>query len=160
MKVVGPFNFLEYPVADWCERNLTCHYEEDLSATGGTPRWFEQPTSATLFELLRFPINYQEYTGRKHIYGPSVNDLGGASTIDKYILQSVDNFIPVYYDHTAGDAISGRLGIYMYTIASNSSHDHELASIRAHLKPFLSGSLERSDYYHIVYGHILSSWLS
>jgi hypothetical protein len=106
IKVVGPFNFFEYPVADWCERNLTCNYEEQLSATGGTSRWFEQPTSTTLFEILRFPVNYQQYTGRVYTDAPSQNDGGGATIIESFLTRSADNFIPVIYDRSASDSIS------------------------------------------------------
>jgi hypothetical protein len=64
IKSVGPFDFFEEPVADWCERVLKCHYEEDLENIDSTPRWFEVETGTALFDLLRYPVNYKEFHGR------------------------------------------------------------------------------------------------
>eukprot|EP01035_Chromulina_nebulosa_P017309 gene17309-22850_t len=107
IKVTGPFDFLQSPVADWCERNLTCNYEEDITTAYNNPRWFETSTGSVLFNFIRQPVDYFNYTGRQNVYPPTANDGGGALGINYYTTQSIDNIIPVYYDHTAGDAIFG-----------------------------------------------------
>lgn len=106
IKFVGPFDFFADPISDWCERTLTCNYEEDITTQDNTYRWYEAPTGTSLFQLIRYPIDYYGYTGRQstHI---SQNDGGGALIIEKYALLSSDNFIPVVVDHTIGDAIPG-----------------------------------------------------
>jgi hypothetical protein len=41
IKVVGPYNFFQSPIADVCERTVSCKYEEDLSQIDVNRRWFE-----------------------------------------------------------------------------------------------------------------------
>ena len=84
VRSVGPFDFLQIPVADWCVQTIHCNYEEDLSQPDTTNRWFELPSGSTLFRLLREPVNYYEYTGRIETAKPNVKDAGGGAVIDKY----------------------------------------------------------------------------
>ena len=98
VKSIGPKDFLEfYPVADWCERKLYCQYEEDLSEVDVLPRWFEVDTGATLFSIIRDPINYFNYTGR---YNSTISkhDGGGQRFIDR--IDSLEAFIPVKVDRS------------------------------------------------------------
>eukprot|EP01032_Pedospumella_encystans_P023318 gene23318-26394_t len=106
IKVVGPFSFFEDPVADWCERSVTCHYEEELSGQDNTPRWFEASTGTSLFQIIRTPFNYHQYTGRAQT-GVSRNDAGGGERISFLSALSGDNFIAVTVDHSIGDMIAG-----------------------------------------------------
>ena len=52
------------PAQDWCERRVTCSYEE-VTTGGYLPLWFNQPDGAMLFQFLKQPISYHQYTGRK-----------------------------------------------------------------------------------------------
>ena len=56
--------FDKVPLADWCERRVTCAYEE-VTTGGYLPLWFNQPDGAMLFQFLKQPISYHQYTGRK-----------------------------------------------------------------------------------------------
>lgn len=121
IKFTGPFDFFGNPTADWCYRTLSCNYEEAITTSGGTPRWFEQSTGNTLFHLLRYPVNYTFYTGRPGGTHISTQDAGGGNAVLTYALISQDNFIPVIVDHTLGDAIQGCSGgcvarAYLFTI--------------------------------------------
>ena len=106
IRFVGPFDFFEEPVADWCERDLYCNYEEDLGGQDNTPRWFETESGTSLFVIIRTPLNYFQYTGRggTHI---SRSDAGGGKAAEDLLALSGDNFIPVSVDHSLGDVISG-----------------------------------------------------
>lgn len=109
---VGPFDFSRFfPIADWCERELKCSFEEDLEQPDITPRWFEADAGTSLFSIIRDPINYYQYTGR----GDARNDAddGGGQ---KYIktIKSSDTFIPVKVDRSDGDEIDGGCDILCY----------------------------------------------
>ena len=43
-KIVGPWDVMAEPVADWCERTMFCNYEEELGSEDNTARWFELGT--------------------------------------------------------------------------------------------------------------------
>ena len=43
---------------------MTCSYEE-VTTGGYLPLWFNQPDGAMLFQFLKQPISYHQYTGRK-----------------------------------------------------------------------------------------------
>ena len=93
IRAVGPLDFTSfYPIADWCERQIMCEYEENLEETDVTPRWFEVDSGTSIFSILRDPVNYLEYTGRA---GPTVDALdgGGSKHIDS--IKLYDMFIPV-----------------------------------------------------------------
>ena len=93
IRAVGPFDFNQFfPVSDWCERQIFCSFEEDLSKQDITPRWFETDSGTTLFSVLRDPVSYFDYTGRKSSI-PSINDGGGAKFISK--TKTFEKFIPV-----------------------------------------------------------------
>ncbi|RYH31690.1 hypothetical protein EON65_02100 [archaeon] len=106
IRFVGPFDFFEDPIADWCERTITCNYEEDMSGQDNTPRWFELGTDDSLFQLIRVPLNYYEYTGRKATTVSSA-DSGGGAVVATLQEETGDNFIPVTIDHLLGDLIPG-----------------------------------------------------
>ncbi|KAJ1401210.1 hypothetical protein B484DRAFT_238974, partial [Ochromonadaceae sp. CCMP2298] len=106
IKVVGPFAFFEDPIADWCERTVKCNYEEQLDGQDNTPRWFEAGTGASLFQFIRTPINYNQYTGRKSTR-VGQGDAGGGAAVSAFTAESGDNFIAVVVDHTVGDFIPG-----------------------------------------------------
>ncbi len=81
VQAVGPFDFTFFhPIADICERKLLCSFEEDLSEPDVNPRWFETRTGTTLFDILRNPVNYQQYTGRIKST-PGEEDGGGENFI-------------------------------------------------------------------------------
>jgi hypothetical protein len=102
----GPFDFFYEPVSEWCERTIQCHYEEALSAPDSTPRWFELATDEPLFNLIRYPADYYQYTGRKGI-GLNPADAGGGQYAYDLALISGDNFIAVSIDRSIGDLIPG-----------------------------------------------------
>ncbi|KAL3798696.1 hypothetical protein HJC23_004447 [Cyclotella cryptica] len=92
IKAIGPLNFMEfYPIADWCERKLHCHYEENLSAPDVIPRWFEADSGVTLFSVIRDPIDYFDYTGRDSVT-IGHGDGGGQRFI--HATQQLQTFIP------------------------------------------------------------------
>ena len=91
---VGPFNIMEQAVSDYCVRFIECNYEEDLNSADNTPRWFEVPAGESLFQLIRYPLDYFQYTGRKST-GVSQNDLGGGAYYQELAAISTDNFINV-----------------------------------------------------------------
>ena len=102
---VGPFDFESfYPVADWCERKLHCHYEEELGRLDELPRWFEASSGDSLFSVLRDPINYYQYTARE---ATSVvrEDRGGQKHV-KGILPAENAFIPVKVHRAAAPLIN------------------------------------------------------
>ena len=103
IKAVGPFDFKQfYPVADWCERKVFCDYEEKLDQPDITPRWFEASTGASLFSIIRDPVNYYHYTGR-HQTRTGLDDEGGQRFISS--LKSSDTLIPLKIDRSAADDI-------------------------------------------------------
>lgn len=104
---VGPWNILGNPVGDWCQRTVSCQYDEDLTVPNANPvRWFEASTGTLLFYLIRRPLNYLNYTGRTSAR-VSIDDGGGGAAVQALAAQTVDNFIPVVYDHSMGDMIPG-----------------------------------------------------
>eukprot|EP01038_Epipyxis_sp_PR26KG_P007209 gene7209-9837_t len=106
IKYVDQFDFLADPISDFCSRVLTCNYEENLAGTDSTYRWFEAPTDSTMFNLVRYPLNYYQYTGRQYST-PSVGDAGGGAIVDSLLALSPDNLIAVTVDHSIGDLIGG-----------------------------------------------------
>jgi hypothetical protein len=119
IKVVGPWQIYEVPIADWCERSLTCAYEEDLNQQQIVPRWMEASSGDVLFYFLRLPIRYDEYVGRYVV--PSATgkeyertssarthpmDVGGGAVVaNKQDEGGDDFFIPLQVDRdAAGDA--------------------------------------------------------
>lgn len=59
----GPW---DQPIADWCERDVTCAFEEDMSGAGASlsPVWYDADSGTTLFTMLQRPISFLEYVGR------------------------------------------------------------------------------------------------
>lgn len=106
IQYVSSWDVGENPIADWCYRSLKCNYEENLANPDPTPRWFELGTSATLFKVLRDPIDYHQYTGRDSAH-PSVNDVGGGRSVTDAYAASEDSIINVVVDHSKGDLING-----------------------------------------------------
>jgi len=66
---VGPWQFGQQPISDWCTRRITCDYEEDLKQQDIVPRWMEASSGDVLFFFLRLPIRYEDYVGRKVVQG-------------------------------------------------------------------------------------------
>jgi hypothetical protein len=106
IKFVGPFDFFANPIADWCERTIQCNYEEQLKGQDNTPRWYETSSGTSLFSIIRYPIDYNQYTGRSSSY-ISQDDLGGGNAVYDSQADSGDNFISVFVDHAVGDLIGG-----------------------------------------------------
>jgi hypothetical protein len=102
----GPFDFFQDPVSEWCERTITCNYEEYLPAPDSTPRWFELSSGSTLFSLIRYPADYYKYTGRQDI-GLSPADAGGGAWAKELAILSGDNFIAVSISASAASALPG-----------------------------------------------------
>eukprot|EP00957_Ditylum_brightwellii_P093272 7102918-Ditylum_brightwellii.AAC.1 len=67
-------------MADWCERLIKCNYEENLEQTDIIPRWFEAGSGTKLFSIIRDPIDYYEYTGRRQTIS-GAKDGGGRKYI-------------------------------------------------------------------------------
>jgi hypothetical protein len=108
VRVVGPFNIRTfYPIADWCQRELHCHYEESLDKLESTPRWFEASTGTSLFSFIRDPVDYEQYTGRSNTR-IGKDDGGGIRWLSTVV--SPDVFIPVEVDREAGLNIEGGCG--------------------------------------------------
>ncbi len=105
IKPIGPMDFAKfYPVADWCERELHCRFEEDLPNPDVTPRWFEAETGTSLFSIIRDPIDYYQYTGRDSTIVGS-NDGGGQRFTDNSNV--VQMFIPAKVDRSSSLYIAG-----------------------------------------------------
>ncbi|KAK1742182.1 IPT/TIG domain-containing protein, partial [Skeletonema marinoi] len=92
VEAIGPSDFISfYPLADWCERKLHCSFEESLTSTDVTPRWFEADSGSTLFSILRDPIDFYQYTGRDSAT-VGANDGGGQRFLDT--VTTLETFIP------------------------------------------------------------------
>merc|ERR1711871_1187577 len=105
VRVVGPFNVLEEPVADYCQRELTCNYEENLYGQDNTARWFEIAGGEVLFHFLRYPVDWYEYTGRTAT-SVGIEDGGGQKAYEYWKLLSDDNYIPVFMENSAAAGFS------------------------------------------------------
>eukprot|EP00953_Heterococcus_sp_UTEX-ZZ885_P016550 9309-Heterococcus_DN1.PRE.2 len=93
--VVGPWHVGQKPTADYCKLEVKCQYEEALAAADVVPRWFEAGTGATLFEMIREPITWHNFTGRANTRA-SLEDTGGAQFIrDIEATGGSDFFVPV-----------------------------------------------------------------
>ena len=86
VRPVGPADFLQEPVADWCVRDFSCHYEESMTLKDVTPRWFEGDTGSLLFEIMENPVALPEFLRG----GDFIKELVGK--------QSTDILIPVQTD--------------------------------------------------------------
>ncbi|EED88737.1 predicted protein [Thalassiosira pseudonana CCMP1335] len=105
VKAIGPFDFMSfYPVSDWCERKLYCNFEENLSEPDVTPRWFEADSGATLFSIIRDPIDYYDYTGRRASMVGS-HDGGGQRFINS--IDTLQTFIPAKVDRSPALNVEG-----------------------------------------------------
>ena len=105
VKAIGPSDFMTfYPIADWCERKLHCHFEEDLPKPDVTPRWFEAGSGTALFSIIRDPIDYHQYTGRNSSRVGS-NDGGGQRFINS--IHTLQTFIPARVDRTPSLFVEG-----------------------------------------------------
>ena len=106
VKVVGPWDFMQEPVADWCERTLTCNYEEVLNTLDVVPRWFEASSGDELFSVIREPLTYGQFAGRS---GPRIGqkDAGGTAAIDANAAISSDLFKGVVVDREAANDFPG-----------------------------------------------------
>lgn len=102
---IGPMDFAKfYPLADWCERELHCRFDEDLTKPDFTPRWFEAETGTALFSIIRDPIDYFQYTGRDSTIAGS-NDGGGQRFVDS--TNMLQMFIPATVDRSSSLYIDG-----------------------------------------------------
>lgn len=81
---------------------LQCQYEEVLDQPETIPRWFEAGNGQTLYHIIRDPVNYYQYTGRKETI-PGKGDNGGQNFIK--MINNFDSFIPVKVDRKAADGI-------------------------------------------------------
>ena len=93
-----------YPVADWCERNLHCNFEEDLPRPDVTPRWFKAESGTALFSIIRDPIDYYQYTGRESST-VGRNDGGGQKFINS--INTLQTFIPAKVDRSPSLKVEG-----------------------------------------------------
>ena len=105
VEAIGPSDFMSfYPVADWCERKLHCSFEESLSSTDVTPRWFEADSGSILFSILRDPIDYYQYTGR-NAATVGANDGGGQRFLDT--ITTFETFIPAKVSRSPAFNVEG-----------------------------------------------------
>ena len=130
------------PIADWCIRSLACNYEESLANPDSTPRWFEASTGSTLFQLLRDPVEYDQFTSRSSVYPSSGSEGGGQAVIDA-ALQSEDNIIMVTIDHSFGDII---VGCSILCYARTYLLDITYFQVNNHNKRIVSATLIGNDY--------------
>jgi len=106
--VVGPFDFFTFtPVADYCTMTVYCDYEEKLEQRDTVPRWMEVQSGNDLFTIIRRPISYFEYVGRKTTRTGLMDD--GGKTIMRIIgeRESSDTFIGVSVDRDEGNSVPG-----------------------------------------------------
>ncbi|TMW63288.1 hypothetical protein Poli38472_002229 [Pythium oligandrum] len=92
---VGPLDVFQDPVADLCQMDVQCNYEEDLPNAEVTPRWFEQAQDTALYYILREPTTLANYFR------------GGAYYDDLYDELGSDYFIPVTVDNSAAQTLQG-----------------------------------------------------
>jgi len=103
IRSVGPYDFFDrYPIADWCELNFTCNYEEDLSLVLIALRWFEHATGKTLFQLIDQPLSYANFTGRDSNRA-GYYDAGSGEIIDTVTETTTDTLINVKVDRSAAN---------------------------------------------------------
>ncbi|OQR94449.1 hypothetical protein ACHHYP_01279 [Achlya hypogyna] len=93
--VVGPLQVFQEPVADYCVRELSCSYEEDLSTIDVNPRWFEAESATRLFEMVNEAVTFEQYLTGGALY-KTLLDAGNS-----------DIFVPVLVDRAAADAFEG-----------------------------------------------------
>jgi hypothetical protein len=108
---VGPFNLLGNPIADYCKRSLICNYEEDLPNAQATPRFFEASSSTKLYHIIRYPLIYEEYTGRSNTT-IHADDGGGGAYATALATITTDNLIPVVVTSNSGGTSSFPRDIY------------------------------------------------
>ncbi|RHY28711.1 hypothetical protein DYB32_005759 [Aphanomyces invadans] len=95
IRIVEPTDVLEEPVADYCYRQVQCHYEEDLTTVDINPRWYEAKDLTHLFDILNEPITFAQYLQGGDLY----NTLLAAA--------NSDIFVPVLVDRTAAERYEG-----------------------------------------------------
>eukprot|EP01084_Bolivina_argentea_P190045 326706_1 len=61
LKPVYYFDFMKYPITDYCNFNITCQYEENVGLAT-RKRWWELPVGTTIFYLTREAHSNEEYT--------------------------------------------------------------------------------------------------
>lgn len=137
---VGPFDIFTDPIADWCEVTLQCNYEEQLTTTEATSRWFELEASSTLFNLIRTPIDYYQYTGRKNIT-VSREDGGGGAYVAELAAITTDNFIPVNIARSTASS-----GCTLQCFPRTFTLEIRYYQFDAHNKRIIAASLSESDF--------------
>ena len=110
--VVGPWDFLQDPIADYCGRSLVCQYEEALDTLDVVPRWFEASSGDELFSVIREPISYFDLTGRPEGAAISEDDVGSGEAISNIIVSDV--FKSVTVDREAANDIPGGCTLNCY----------------------------------------------
>lgn len=140
IRFVGPFDFFTDPIADWCELTLNCNYEEQLDTTEATPRWFELGSSSTLFNLIRYPIDYFQYTGRENIT-VSKNDQGGGAYVQTLAAITTDNFIPVTITRTTAST-----GCSLQCFPRTFTLTIQYYQVDAHFKRIIAATLGEKDF--------------
>jgi hypothetical protein len=95
IKVVGPLDFFQDPIADVCERLLSCKYEENLEQVDVNPRWFEVADTTTVWSIIREPVDVAAFYS------------GGALIDEVSVRDGLDAFIPVIVDRTAAAKLRG-----------------------------------------------------
>ena len=119
--VASDYRVRAIPTADWCERRISCSYEENLPQQEAVPRWFEVD-EGDLWLIMRMPVSYIEFTGRpqeritiepvnlddpdrppKPYNDGGWNDAGGQNIVVKNAaVYGSDYFIPVGANGEAG----------------------------------------------------------
>ncbi|KAF0732128.1 hypothetical protein Ae201684_010780 [Aphanomyces euteiches] len=127
IRIVGPTDILEEPVADYCVREIKCNYEEDLTTVDINPRWFEAKDATRLFDLLHEPINYAQYLQGGALYDSLLDDANS------------DIFIPVFVNRKAAEDIEGGCGFRCYPRSVTLKIDYY--QVTANLKRIVSASL-------------------
>jgi hypothetical protein len=140
IRFVGPFDIFTDPIADWCQVTLQCNYEEQLTTTEATPRWFELESSDTLFKLIRTPIDYFQYTGRQNIT-LSRHDGGGGAYVQELTAITTDNFIPVMIVRTTAST-----GCTLQCFPRVFKLEIQYYQVDAHNKRIIAATLQESSF--------------
>jgi hypothetical protein len=112
VRVVGPWDFLQDPIADYCGRSLVCQYEEVLDTLDVVPRWFEAASGDELFSVIREPISYFDLTGRPDGAKISADDVGSGDAISNIVV--TDIFKSVTVDREAANEYPGGCTLNCY----------------------------------------------
>ncbi len=160
--VVNRWDVFKEPIADLCVLSIDCQYEEDLTQATFVPRWFEAATDEVLFDIMREPITFSQYSGRKETR-TSLSDTGGGGCINWNV--GDDFFVPVKVDRSEAFSFPGgcsrqcfpREMLLDVKYYQKTPHEKQIVDIRLILKDFDKD--ETSNEYKLkLHFHALDYW--